>query len=313
MSELPRVTVVGSLHTDLIASAGVLPTLGTSVLGDRFTISPGGKAANQAAQLARLGVRTWLVSAVGHDAFGEQISSRLRGAGADLTYLERREDQATGASTIIAVGGEYASVIVPGASAALSDLTLRRALPAIARSSFVVTQLELGVRLTESALHLAREQQATTVLNVSPIGRHEPTGLRRTLSLADVIVVNCYEAGQLAGITVSDRDGAVLAARILGESEGATAVVVTCGADGAVLIRGEEVTAHDSFPIIVADSVGAGDAFLGGLLAGWCEGGDDYAALRLGSAVGALCASGYGAFDSLPDRAQVREFLGPTG
>ena len=56
------VSVVGSVHTDLIASADSMPMPGSSVLGSRFTLAPGGKAGNQAAQLARLGVTTWLVS-----------------------------------------------------------------------------------------------------------------------------------------------------------------------------------------------------------------------------------------------------------
>ena len=309
MSRLPGVTVVGSLHTDLIVSADVLPNLGTSVLGDRFTVAPGGKAANQAAQLARLGMRSWLVSAVGQDALGEQVTDELQASGVDITFVERLSDRATGASVVIAVGGEYASVIVPGAAATMTARMLRQAASAIVQSMFVVAQLELGAAFAESTLRVAKEQTATTVLNVSPIDGVDPANIYRAISMADVVVVNRHEASMLAGCPVMDMEQTVAAASFIAQLEGPSVVVVTCGADGVVLVRDREVAVQDAFAVNVADTVGAGDAFLGGLLAGWCEGRNDREALRLGAAAGALCASGHGAFRSLPDRQQVRAFL----
>jgi ribokinase len=279
------------------------------VLGDRFTIAPGGKAANQAAQLARLGVRSWLISAVGQDALGDQISDELRASSVDITYVGRLSDRATGASVVIAVGGEYASVIVPGAAGAQTEGTVRLALPAIAQSMFVVAQLELGAALAESTLRVAKEHRATTVLNVSPIDGIDPANMNRAISMADVVVVNRHEASMLAGCPVEDMEQALAAASFIAQLDGPSVVVVTCGAEGVVLVRDREVATQDAFAVAVADTVGAGDAFLGGLLAGWCEGRNDREALRLGAAAGALCASGHGAFRSLPNRQQVCAFL----
>ncbi len=85
------VIVVGSVHTDLIATADAMPTPGSSVLGTRFTLAPGGKAGNQAAQLARLGVPTVLISRIGTDSLGNVIAAQLAGTGIDLTYLARSD------------------------------------------------------------------------------------------------------------------------------------------------------------------------------------------------------------------------------
>ena len=309
MSSAAGVTVVGSLHTDLIASSAAFPSPGSSVLGDRFTISPGGKAANQAAQLARLGTRSWLVSAIGRDELGEWIARELQSAGVDLTYLDRTENHATGASTVFTVGGEYASVIVPGAAATLSDSSIRQALPAFAQSRFVLTQLELGASVAGSALRLAGDCGATAVLNVSPIAGHDPVALRRAIAMADILVVNRFEAGAMIGAAVADRDGAVAAALRIADIHNASVVVVTSGAEGATLVRDRQAIVQDAMPIVVADTVGAGDAFLGGLIAAWSGGASDRDALRLAAAAGALSASCHGGFRSLPNRDQLSAAL----
>jgi ribokinase len=280
------------------------------VLGTHFTQSPGGKAGNQAVQLARLGVPTWLVANIGLDALGDQISADLGAVGIDLAHLGRSPMAPTGASTVFAVGGEYASIIVPGAAATLSVADLERAAPAFKRSRFVVAQLELGPELAGAAFEIARMRGATTVLNASPLPRYDPDEVDPVLRLTDVLVINRHEASQLAGKRVPpDLPDASAAAGSLGERFDIARVVITCGSDGAVMASEGRHLACEAFPVTVVDSVGAGDAFLGGLLAGWIEGADDRTALRFASAAGAIAASGAGAFTSLPTRSAIEEFL----
>jgi ribokinase len=279
------------------------------VLGTHFTQSPGGKAGNQAAQLARLGVPTWLVADIGMDALGDQISADLGAVGIDLAHLGRSPMAPTGASTVFAVGGEYASIIVPGAAGTLSVADLERAAPAFERSKFVVAQLELGSNLAGAAFEIARKRGATTVLNASPLPRYDPDEVDPVLRLTDVLVINRHEASQLTSMQVHDLPAASGAAGTLGERFDIPRVVITCGSDGAVLASEGKHLACEAFPVTVIDSVGAGDAFLGGLLASWIEGADDRTALRFASAAGAIAASGSGAFSSLPKRPAIEEFL----
>jgi ribokinase len=286
---------------------------GTSVLGSRFTLAPGGKAGNQAAQLVRLGITTWLVSRIGTDALGDVLTERLSGTGIDLHWLARSDDVPTGASTIFAVEGEYASIIVPGAAGALADADLDAAAAAFRRSRFVLSQLELGPDRAWAALSRARSAGATTVLNASPIAGVERRALSRVLDVTDVLVVNRHEAALLAGTQVPDRTAAALVALQLGARHGLDAVVITCGADGAVLARAETVVEQQAVPVEVVDSVGAGDAYLGALVAAWVGGQDDRDALRMAAAAGALAASGTGAFTSLPDRVTLDAFLHDRG
>jgi ribokinase len=309
MTNRSGVTVAGSVHMDLIATAAEMPSLGASVVGTGFAQSPGGKAGNQATQLARLGVPTWLVGKIGSDAMGARIAGDLGNTGIDLTHLTRSPDAATGASTVFAIGGEYASIIVPGAAGRLSIADLERASPAFERSIFVVCQLEIGSEIVQAAFRIARRSGATTVLNASPLPHYDEGALDSVLELTDILIVNRHEASQLVALPMPDLPAAGAAATTLGARFDIAVAVITCGSCGAVLARGGKLLSREAFPITVVDSVGAGDAFLGGLLAAWVEGNDDRAALRMAGATGAIAASGSGAFASLPDRAAIEDFL----
>src|SRR5215208_3881060 len=110
------VSVVGSVHMDVVATAGRLPAAGESVVGHRVALTPGGKAGNQAAQAALNGARTFLVGRIGRDVFGDQLRAALARTGVDTTYLRVDSQDATGVSPVLSgADGEYASIIVPAA------------------------------------------------------------------------------------------------------------------------------------------------------------------------------------------------------
>ncbi|MCC6793048.1 MAG: ribokinase, partial [Thermomicrobiales bacterium] len=127
-SRPPSVVVLGSVHIDLIASAERLPGPGESVSGGTFSISPGGKAGNQAIQLARCGMRTLLLSCLGDDLFGRELLRALQTAGVDLSLIHIDHATATGASVVMTSLVDYASIIAPGAAARLSPFDVDRAL-----------------------------------------------------------------------------------------------------------------------------------------------------------------------------------------
>ena len=309
MNDRNGVTVVGSVHSDLIATASVMPALGSSVVGTQFTLAPGGKAGNQATQVSRLGIHTWLVSSVGADPLGDVISDQLAAANVDRSFLVRSTVAPTGASTIFAVDGEYASIIVPGAAGTLREEDLAAAAPAFQQSRFAVTQLELGPDLAFAALRHAQNAGAVAVLNASPLVGLDIDSLAPVLKSTDILIVNRHEAELLLARSSAASGGATELAHRLRHLFGLQVVVITCGAEGAVLVRDEVEFNQPAFAIQVADSIGAGDAFLGALIASWVGSADDRSALKAASAAGALAASGAGAHASLPDRPMLGAFL----
>jgi ribokinase len=83
MNERRALVIVGSLHMDLTVKTERIPQIGETVIGKQFTMSPGGKGANQAVAAAKLGADVTLVGRVGADALGRKLIENARRKGID--------------------------------------------------------------------------------------------------------------------------------------------------------------------------------------------------------------------------------------
>lgn len=293
---------------DLIAAADRLPGLGQSVLGTRFDAAPGGKAANQAAQIARCGGQARLISRLGRDPFGVAVRAALAEAGVDLAHVAVDADRATGASTVFAAEGDYASIIVAGAAGAVSAEDVVAADEALTNAAALLLQLETGQAAAVAAARRAAAAGAEVILNASPDPgpwSALPADLRQAVS---VLVVNRWEATALLGEAAPEPAPADLAAQ-LAAATGARAVLLTLGADGAVFRRDGAAWRQSAYETDLVDAVGAGDAFLGAFVAAWLRAGDVSGALQRGAAAGALAVSRRGAFLAQPTAAEIDAFL----
>ncbi|MDP9363375.1 MAG: ribokinase, partial [Chloroflexota bacterium] len=298
------------VHTDLIATAPRRPRRGETVLGTAFASHPGGKGGNQAAQAALQGCSTALVGRVGRDAFGERLLDALRSKGVRTELVEVDDEAATGVSTVLVGGdGDYASVVVPGASDRIDRAQIDAAEPAIAACRVLLAQLEIDVQATTHVARLAKALGKTVVLNAAPA----PTGATEELSdlwcCVDVVVANRGEAAALLGVDEHARASPGEVARALRERLGTAAVVVTLGGDGAVLATASGEHAVPGFAVSVMDTVGAGDAFVGTLTSRLARRTYLVSALGDANAAGAIAVTRAGAFDALPTAAELDHFL----
>ena len=298
--------VVGSLHMDLIATAGTLPTPGASVTGDSFVRSPGGKAGNQAVQLARLGIPTSLVARVGIDPFGDDLVAAMTAAGVDASLIARDPDQATGASTVLSAEGDYLSIIVPGASASLTRADLDAVPPSI---EVVLVQLELPDQVAAMVAAWATERGLPLVLNASPLPDSLADLITGVVKSADTVVVNRAEAARLAERGVASAADAHLAAEAIAERYGVGTILVTLGASGALCRHPAGIDFHPGWPVRVVDTVGSGDAFLGTFVASRIEGRSVPIAMERATAAGALACTHGGAFAGMPDPEELQAFI----
>jgi ribokinase len=85
------IVVVGSINTDLVAVTERIPAVGETVIGTDFQIHPGGKGANQAVAVARLGYPVRLIGRLGSDPFGAQLRTHLESAGVDIAGIATSE------------------------------------------------------------------------------------------------------------------------------------------------------------------------------------------------------------------------------
>ncbi|HEY8448355.1 MAG TPA: ribokinase [Thermomicrobiales bacterium] len=311
MSE-PSVAVLGSLHMDLIAVAERLPSHGESLLGERFSMQPGGKAGNQATQVALCGIRSFLISRVGEDTLGVELRARLSAKGVDLSYVQIDGEVPTGASPIlIGRDGEYASIIVPGASARLNPEDVERTRSAIEASRALMLQLEVSAAVSAKAAAIARQAGAMVILNASPLPARPMVELPSELVRhVDLLIANRREAERLAGGAINDPDDALRAGRSLKERLGCPAIVITLGEVGAVAIDRDTAFYSPSLAVEVVDTVGAGDAFAGTLVAQMIRGHRLVDAMRYAVVAGALATTKSGAFDALPTFDEIERALG---
>jgi ribokinase len=267
----PKLTVVGSINLDLVATAERLPRAGETVTDARFARYPGGKGANQAVAAARLGARVTMVGAVGDDAFAEDALAGLYEAGIDM-QLQRGGETGV-ALVLVGDDGETQIVVAPGANrrCAFTD-----------SAESVLCQLEIPVETVEAAAEAAER----FFLNAAP-ARPIPVSL---VERAELVVVNRFELESLPSTP--------------------RLTALTLGADGAVLLEDGKEVARAAPPSVEAvDGTAAGDAFTACLVVSLLEGRDRGEALRRACAAGALAASRPGAQPSLPTAAEVDALL----
>ncbi|MGH3877297.1 MAG: ribokinase [Actinophytocola sp.] len=251
------IAVVGSCNVDFVVPVAVLPGPGETVLGRDHLRMPGGKGANQSVAAAKLGSPVAFVGCVGDDALAPTILSALDGAGVDTSWLRRVPDAPSGIALItVADGGENTIAVSPGANARLGPADIEAAAGLLSEAAVTLVQLEISLDAVAAAVRTARGR---VVLNPAP-ARSLPAEL---LASVDVLVPNRSELGVLAGApepTTPD-EAAALAAAL----DGPAAVVVTLGADGALVVEDRAATHVPVSQVDAIDATGAGDAFCGAL------------------------------------------------
>ncbi len=296
-----EILVVGSLNHDITVQVPRLPVAGETVLGISHSSDTGGKGANQAVAAARLGRRVAMVGRVGRDDAGAGLLLALRDAGVDTSLIA--EDDATGtglAAIAVEPAGENVIVVSPGANANVQPADLDPASRALAEAAVVLLQLELPLPVVVAA---AEGAAGTVVLNPAP-ARELPQAL---LDACDVLVPNRTELALLAGGDLPTDLAAV--AELARHLDGPDAIVVTLGADGALLVESNGTTHVPAPEVEAVDATGAGDAFCGALADALVRGQALGAAVHWAVAAGAVTATRSGAQSSLPTASEVEVLM----
>lgn len=297
----PRIVVIGSSNTDLIAQVPRLPQAGETLLGGTFSIAPGGKGANQAVAAARLGAAVTLVARVGTDDFGSQALQNFEREGLDTRFIVRDEAAPSGVALIfVGGGGENMIVVAPGANAHLTPADVDRAAEAIASAEVLLLQLEIPLETVRHAARRAATAGTRVILNPAP-AQPLPAELLQCVS---ILTPNRREAELLSGQPVPDATAALEAAEKL-RAQGVNTVIITLGAQGALGVGEAGSELVPAPPVQALDATAAGDAFNGALAVALGEGQQLWEAIRFANAAGALATTQLGAQPSLPTRREV--------
>jgi ribokinase len=299
---MAKIVVVGSSNTDMVVKTPHLPAPGETVLGGDFLMVAGGKGANQAVAAARLGAEVTFVARVGQDVFGEQALAGFKREGLITEYVRADPTAASGVALILVdATGENSIAVASGANACLSPDDVQQARQTIEAADVLLLQLETPLETVLAAARIAHKAGARVILNPAPAPANPlPAAL---LACVDILTPNENELAMLAGAQTGIEQAA---AQVL--SQGVETVIVTLGAQGALIVTQDAQQTVPSFAVDAVDTTAAGDAFNGGLAVALAEGKDLSKAVRFANACGALATTRLGAQPSLPTRDEIATF-----
>jgi ribokinase len=291
------ILVIGSYNRDTVLRLARFPAPGETLTALGMAEFHGGKGSNQAVAAARAGGRVALITAIGDDASGQAERALWAAEGIDAQAVHTASVPTGAATILLDAAGENQIIIIPGANAELALLPGFTAPPDIA---VALAQLETP-QVATAALFRALPK-ARRILNVAPAAPILP----ELLAATDMLVLNETEA---AILTQREAEPAALALALAAETM--REVIVTAGAAGAFWARPDGIVIDATPPrVAVADTTGAGDAFLGAFAAFSAEALAPEKTLRLAVTAGALACTQQGAVPSLPDRAAIMALAG---
>lgn len=312
----PRILVVGSFVMDQIASTSVFPRQGQTVLGSGFRKAPGGKGANQAVQMARLGAEVTMLGKLGRDSNGQEMLRVCQQAGIHTEHVLFDDVQPSGCAVIILEEAPDGSaqnriIVIPGSNMTLTPEDVSFLKDDIRQYDMVVLQLEIPMAVNLTVAQYAHDAGVRVMLNSAPSAPLPPE-LLRCLSY---ISPNEHEAQDLTGIHIEhdgfsfSHENVAQAAQAL-HRRGIKNVLITLGSAGAVLSDGHTLFhAPCAKDVRAVDPTAAGDSFVGAFCVGVCCDWETEDVLLFANHTAALTVSAMGAMPSLPLLSDVEAFL----
>jgi ribokinase len=291
---ITMILVAGSANLDFITRVPHNPVPGETVLGTELLTAPGGKGANQAVACARAGGQVAFLGALGNDIFAHPLRQSLQINGVhDQTITV---NAATGAAFItVSEQGENTIAVASGANSHLSSAHLG----SLKDLRYLVMQLEIPVETVLAFARAAKQANVKIILNAAP-ARALPAEL---LTLVDLLIVNEGELTTLAG------DMPLLQQLQLMSEQVAGTVLVTLGSQGSVAFRSGQCLEQAAYAVTVRDTTGAGDTYVGVLVAALCENLTLEQAMRQASVGAGLACTKEGAQPSMPTLHEIQDAM----
>jgi ribokinase len=302
------IVVVGSVNLDLVCSGKRIPVPGETLIGDKFQTFHGGKGANQAVAVGRLGYPVSMIAKVGDDDFGKRLRQGLRDASVNVRAVATASGTASGVALItVDRKGQNSITVIPGANGMLLPQDLENCLPQLRSAGIILTQLETPIETVEYLCELAQRFHVPLMLDPAPA---RPLS-RKILRQVTYLTPNEAETCALCGIPTRDLNLATArecATELLGK--GSANVVIKMGRRGAFLATSDGLRCMvPSFKVKVVDSTAAGDAFNGGLAVGLMRGMAVQGAVRFGAAVAGVSVTRAGAQPAMPSEQDVNKLM----
>lgn len=301
---MKKVVVVGSINMDLVTRCKRAPKGGETLFGEEFSQVPGGKGANQAVAIGKLGTNVIMLGKIGKDSFGKDMLVSMEKNGVNIQHIEEGE-KATGiAKIIVEESGQNRILVVAGANSEVDKEYVDRHLAAIKESDIVVTQLEIPIETVEYTLKKAKEFGKITILNPAPARELNDEIIKNS----DFIIPNESELALITGMAVETEEEIKKAGKKLLDM-GVKNLIITLGSKGSLHLNGDKCEFHSAYKVKAIDTTAAGDSFIGGVVRE-LNGDNISEAIEFGTMVSAIAVTKKGAQTSIPTIEEVKNFRG---
>ena len=291
--------VVGSINMDLILNMKKVPDVGENVLGTDYGYANGGKGANQATALAKLGANVKMIGKVAEDANGAKLLENLENNNIDISGVAKDGSQ-TGLAAIILDGeGRNRIVVYEGAN---SEIDPKRAVADMGTNiDLLLLQFETNEDVVINCVNHAVKNGITTVIDCGPAKNFALEKMQG----ATILSPNESETKALTGIYPDSDENILKASKILEERSKAKYIVLKLGERGSALWNGKEIKLFPPYKSDVVDTTAAGDCFTAALALEYIKSGDIEKACDFGNKAGSIAVSRMGAQSSMPTLEEV--------
>jgi ribokinase len=306
VSNKKPIVVVGSINADLVATVPHVPHIGETITGTTFQIHPGGKGANQAVAVARLGYPVKMIGRLGTDVYGQQLRSHLQTTGVNTDAVMTTEGSSGVALILVSQAGENCIVVIPGANAFVSQADIDANVATIREAGMVLAQLEIPIATVSHLAEVCTREGIPLMLDPTPAVSLPRDLLRHVTWFTPNETESAFFVQELA--PASPQGDPCEIARTLSDA-GLQGIVLKLGSRG-VLLRDATVEALvPSFPVTAVDTTAAGDTFNGAFATGLMMGKTEIESARFAAAAAAISVTRAGAQPSMPSLAEVTALL----
>ena len=299
------IVVAGSMNYDIILKVKRMPHEGETMTCESASTSAGGKGANQAVQSAKLGVKTFMIGAVGNDNMGEFLLNEAAKYGLDISHV-KRSSVSSGMGCVHALeDGRVFATINRGANYDITAGDIDMADELFRQSKILILQNEIPHEVNIYAAKKAKSYGLKVLYNAAPSFSER----REVLPLSDVVIVNEVEASEYLGVKIASVDDAVREGlKVSGEMRNTW--VITMGGQGSVICSDGKSEIVRPYKVDAIETTGAGDSYIGGLGYALLQGMDIFTAAKFATKCSAVTVCGIGAQSSMPTLAKIHEMFG---
>lgn len=298
-----NILVVGSLNMDISISMKKMPVVGETILGNSMQYSNGGKGANQACTIGKLGGNVDMLGCIGNDDFGKNQETNLSKFNVNTKNLKISQDNPTGTAVIyVDEKGKNSIVVVAGANNCCDIEYLKYQEESFKNSDYILLQLEIPMEAVEYSVKKGREFGKTIILNPAPAPEFICDDILKNI---DYFTPNESELQRLAKLEKMETlEDVEKGARVFLE-KGIKNVMVTLGENGVLLVNKDTVQHFPANKVKAIDTTAAGDCFNGAFVLGLSEGKSVADSIIFANKASSIAVTRKGAQESLPLKNEV--------